>query len=148
MSGRYNNETPHPYGPAVSHLIEQFAKLPGIGRKSAERLTHYMLATPELEAVELADAIRAVKSSVRPCSQCFNLTERELCEICSDARRDQHVVCVVEQPRDVTALEASGVFGGLYHVLQGRIAPLEGVGPEVALEPVRGAHLEDVAGEA
>ena len=129
MSGRFKNQTPHPYGPAVSNLIEQFAKLPGIGRKSAERLTHHMLATRESEAIELADAIRKVKSSVRPCSQCFNLTEHEICEICSDARRDSHAVCVVEQPRDVTALEASGVFRGMYHVLQGRIAPLEGVGP-------------------
>lgn len=130
MAGKYHTETPHPYGPAVSNLIDQFAKLPGIGRKSAERLTHHMLAVHESEAIELADAIRKVKSSVRPCSQCFNLTEHELCDICRDARRDTHVVCVVEQPRDVTALEASGVYQGLYHVLQGRIAPLEGVGPE------------------
>jgi recombination protein RecR len=130
MTGRFQNETPHPYGQAVSNLIEQFAKLPGIGRKSAERLSHYILATPESEAMQLARAIHDVKTNVHPCSQCFNLTEGELCGICTDARRDQHVVCIVEQPRDVTVLEASGVFRGLYHVLQGRIAPLEGVGPE------------------
>lgn len=130
MAVRYGSDTPHPYGLAVSNLIEQFSKLPGIGRKSAERLTHYILGCREAEALELAEAIREVKSSVRPCRQCFNLTENELCSICSDPRRDQHVVCVVEQPRDVTALEASGVFRGLYHVLQGRLAPLEGIGPE------------------
>ncbi|GAB4152335.1 MAG: recombination mediator RecR [Planctomycetaceae bacterium] len=130
MAVRYGSDTPHPYGLAVSNLIEQFSKLPGIGRKSAERLTHYILGCKEAEALELAEAIREVKSSVRPCRQCFNLTENELCSICSDPRRDQHVVCVVEQPRDVTALEASGVFRGLYHVLQGRLAPLEGIGPE------------------
>ena len=130
MAGQFESQTSHPYGPSVSNLIEQFAKLPGIGRKSAERLTHYVLSCQENEAAELADAIRAVKAAVRPCSQCYNLTEQEVCRICADERRDRHVVCVVEQPRDVTALEASGAFCGLYHVLQGRIAPLEGVGPE------------------
>lgn len=120
----------HPYGPSVGNLIDQFAELPGIGRKTAERLTYHILSVPAREANELADAIRAVKSAVRPCSQCYNLTEGELCDICSDPRRQTDVVCVVEQPRDVTALEASGVYQGLYHVLQGRLAPLEGVGPE------------------
>jgi recombination protein RecR len=130
MAKRFESETSHPYGLAVANLIDQFSKLPGIGRKSAERLTHYILSCRESEALSFAEAIRKVKSSVKPCSQCFNLTENELCAICSDARRDQHQVCVVEQPRDVTALEASGVFRGLYHVLQGRLAPLEGIGPE------------------
>jgi recombination protein RecR len=104
--------------------------LPGIGRKSAERLTHYILACAENEALELADAIRRVKQDVRPCKRCFNLTEGELCRICSDARRQQDLVCIVEQPRDVTSLESAGVFNGLYHVLQGHLSPLEGVGPE------------------
>lgn len=120
----------HPYGQAVANLIDQFARLPGIGRKTAERLTYHILAVRDLEAQELADAIRAVKSEVRPCRQCFNLTEGDLCDICSDPKREQHVLCIVEQPRDVTALEAAGVYGGLYHVLQGRLAPLDGVGPE------------------
>jgi recombination protein RecR len=120
----------HPYGPAVTNLIDQFAKLPGIGRKSAERLAHYLLSCREDEALGLADAIREVKSSVRACSRCFNLTEGELCRICADPRRQQHVVCVVEQPRNVVALEATGVYQGLYHVLGGALAPLEGTGPE------------------
>ena len=124
-------ETPeHPYGPAVAKLIEEFARLPGIGRKSAERLTNYLLATSVAEANALADAIRDVKACVKRCSMCFNLTEDLTCRICRDPRREQHVVCVVEQPKDVVALESSGAFSGLYHVLGGRIAPLEGVGPE------------------
>lgn len=120
----------HPYGPAVANLIEEFARLPGIGRKSAERLTNYVLSTSVEEANALADAIRNVKASVKRCSMCFNLTEDPICRICLDPRRDQQVVCVVEQPKDVVALESSGAYSGLYHVLGGRIAPLEGVGPE------------------
>jgi recombination protein RecR len=120
----------HPYGPAVAKLIEEFARLPGIGRKSAERLANYVLSCSGEEANALADAIRTVKTNVRRCSMCFNLTEQPLCRICRDPRRDQHVVCVVEQPKDVVALESSGAYSGLYHVLGGRIAPLEGVGPE------------------
>ena len=120
----------HPYGPSVGNLIDQFARLPGIGRKTAERLTYHILSVSPREAGELADAIRNVKDSVRACSRCFNLTEGELCDICSNPRREPHVVCVVEQPRDVTSLEASGVYQGLYHVLQGRLSPLDGIGPE------------------
>jgi len=118
------------YGPIVSNLIDQFASLPGIGRKSAERLAHYILKCTEEEALKLADAIREVKSTVRPCSVCFNLTEQEVCEICDDSARDHRVVCVVEQPRDQMALEAAGVYRGVYHILQGRISPLERIGPE------------------
>ncbi|MCH8830564.1 MAG: recombination protein RecR, partial [Planctomycetes bacterium] len=128
MGRRRESETPHPFGPAVSRLIDEFAKLPGIGRKSAERLTHHMLSRSEKESLEFADAIRAVKSAVRPCTQCFNLTEGEICGICADTQRDETVLCVVEQARDITSLEASGVFRGKYHVLQGRLAPLDGIG--------------------
>lgn len=120
----------NPYGPAMSQLIDQFEMLPGIGRKSAERLAHFLLMCPREKALGLAEAIRTVKTSVRPCSICYNLTEGETCPICSDPRRDHHVVCVVEQPRDLISLESSGAFQGVYHVLQGRISPLEGVGPE------------------
>lgn len=120
----------NPYGPAMSELIEQFEMLPGVGRKSAERLSHFILMCPPEKALGLADAIRAVKTKVRPCSVCFNLTEGEECSICSDARRDHQVVCVVEQPRDLISIESSGAFQGVYHVLQGRISPLEGIGPE------------------
>jgi len=121
---------PLSYGPAVSRLIDQFATLPGIGRKTAERLTHHLLACDEQQALALADAIRDVKSSVRPCRVCYYLTESDLCRICSDTRRNRKVLCVVEQPRDVMALEASSAYDGVYHVLQGRIAPLDGIGPE------------------
>jgi recombination protein RecR len=114
----------------MSRLIDEFGNLPGIGRKSAERLAHYILMCPAEKALELAEAIRAVKTTVRPCSICYNLTEGETCHICSDPRRDHQVVCVVEQPRDLISLESSGAFQGVYHVLQGRISPLEGMGPE------------------
>lgn len=120
----------HPYGASVARLIDEFSRLPGIGRKSAERLANFVLSSSADEANRLADAIRNVKSNVRRCSVCFNLTEDPVCRICRDPRRDQHVICVVEQPKDVVALESSGAFSGLYHVLGGRIAPLDGTGPE------------------
>lgn len=118
------------YGPAVNNLIEQFATLPGIGKKSAERLAHHVLRCSDEEALELAESIRRVKSEVHPCPECFNLTEGEVCRICSDSRRDPQVLCIVEQPRDMMALETSGAFQGRYHILQGRISPLEGMSPE------------------
>ena len=120
----------HPYGAAVGNLIERLSKLPGVGRKSAERLANYVLDCSDEEANALAEAIRRVKTVVRPCAICFNLTEGEICSICSDPRRDKHVVCVVEQPRDLLALEAASIFNGVYHVLGGRLAPLSGVGPD------------------
>ncbi len=115
---------------SVSELIDEFTKLPGIGRKSAERLAYHVLRVHRTEAIALADAIRNVKDNVRYCRRCFNLAEQEECTICGDARREQDVLCVVEQPRDLMALEQSGTFRGLYHVLLGRIAPLEGVHAE------------------
>jgi recombination protein RecR len=120
----------HPYGPCVGRLIEEFNRLPGIGRKSADRLANYILSCSVSDANALADAIKAVKQTVKRCKVCFNLTESDTCRICRDHRRESNVVCVVEQPKDVVALESSGAFQGLYHVLGGRIAPLEGVGPE------------------
>lgn len=123
-------ETTHPYGAAVGRLIDEFANLPGIGRKTAERLTHHILRVDESEAMGLANAIQAVKTSIRPCSICFNLTENEHCSICLDPRRDRQLVCVVEQPRDITSIEAASAFTGVYHVLQGRLSPLDGIGPE------------------
>ena len=115
---------------SVTKVIEELSKLPGIGRKSAERLTYHLLRVPREEAVALADAIRGVRENVRYCKTCFHLAEGELCEICLDPRREANRLCVVEQPRDLMALEQSGVYRGLYHVLLGRIAPLEGVGPD------------------
>ena len=115
---------------SVTRLIDEFARLPGIGRKSAERLAYHVLRIHRNEALELADAIRAVKDNVQYCSKCYNLAEEQECSLCRDPSRQQDVLCVVEQPRDLMALEQSGVFRGLYHVLLGRIAPLDGIGPE------------------
>ncbi|SFH71247.1 recombination mediator RecR [Planctomicrobium piriforme] len=130
MASRGFQVEQHPFGPAVGRLVEQFAALPGIGRKSAERLANHILSCSTPEAMALATAIHEVKKTIRRCSVCFNLTEQELCVLCRDPRRDRTVVCVVEQPKDVSALEAAAAFQGTYHVLGGRIAPLEGVGPE------------------
>ncbi|MEW4564754.1 recombination mediator RecR [Bremerella sp. JC770] len=115
---------------SVVRLIDQVSKLPGIGRKSAERIAYHLLRVNKEEALGLADAIRDVKENVRYCSRCFNLSEGDICSICKDPQRDASILCVVEQPRDLIALEQSGVFPGLYHVLLGRIAPLEGTGPD------------------
>jgi len=115
---------------SVAKVIEEFAKLPGIGRKSAERLAYHILRVHKTEALALADAIRDVKENVRYCGTCFNLAEGDECEICRDPKRDRTMMCVVEQPRDLMAIEQSGAYRGLYHVLLGRIAPLEGIGPE------------------
>jgi recombination protein RecR len=115
---------------AVSDLIAELAKLPGIGKKSAERLAYHLLRQPVTEAMKLAEAIRRVKQNVRSCRVCYNLAEDDLCGICQDKSRDSKLLCVVEQPRDLNALEQSGAYRGLYHVLLGRIAPLDGIGPE------------------
>lgn len=115
---------------SVTRLVEEFAKLPGIGKKSAERLAYHVLRIHQSEALALAEAIRSVKENVRYCRNCYNLTEQDECEICRDPRRDATLLCVVEQPRDLLAIEQAGTYRGLYHVLLGRIAPLDGVGPE------------------
>jgi len=112
---------------AIARLVDYFADLPGIGRKSAERLAYHVLRMSNQEAVAFAEAIRAVKEKLHPCKTCFNLAEQEECDICLDRRRDRTQVCVVEQVRDLLALEQAGTYRGLYHVLQGRVAPLEGV---------------------
>jgi recombination protein RecR len=110
--------------------MEELGKLPGIGPKTAERLTHHLLAADRIEVLALAEAVRAIKESIRRCRQCHNLTEGELCSICGDARRDPGQICVVEQPRDLALLERAGSYRGLYHVLHGKLAPLDGMGPE------------------
>ncbi len=115
---------------SIGKLIDELAKLPGIGRKSAERLAYHLLRVNKTDALGLADAIRDVRDNVHYCRACYNLAEGELCPICSDARRDQQQLCIVEQPRDLMALEQAGVYRGLYHVLLGRIAPLDGIGPD------------------
>ena len=114
----------------ISRLIDAFSNLPSIGKKSAERLAYHVLKMPNEEAIEFAESIRAVKENLRPCKTCFNLSENEECDICKDPRRDQTILCVVEQVRDLLAIEQAGSFRGLYHVLQGRLSPLDGIGPE------------------
>ena len=115
---------------SVAKTMKEFEKLPGVGKKSAERIVYHLLkATPE-EAFALADAIRSMKENVRYCKHCFNLSEEEVCDICRDERRDRSILCVVEQPRDLIALEQTGCYRGLYHVLLGRVSPLEGVGSD------------------
>ena len=115
---------------SVGDLVEQLGRLPGIGRKSAERLAYHLLRVPQGEALALAEAIRHVRENVRYCEVCFNLSEGPLCSICRDPKRDSARLCIVEQPRDLMSLEQAGVFRGVYHVLLGRIAPLDGVGPD------------------
>ena len=122
---------------SVARLIDQLARLPGIGRKSAERLAYHLLRVHKPEALALADAIRDVRENVRYCQVCYNLAEGPECAICLDLKRDPTLLCIVEQPRDVMALEQAGTYRGLYHVLLGRIAPLDGIGPEqLTIEPL------------
>jgi recombination protein RecR len=134
---------------SVGRLIDELANLPGIGRKSAERLAYHLLRVSKSEALGLADAIRNVRESVHYCSMCFNLAEAEECTICRDPKRDPSQICVVEQPRDLMALEQSGVYRGLYHVLLGRIAPLDGVAPEQLtigklVDRIRGGEVREI----
>ena len=125
------------HGGAVAGLVDQLGRLPGIGRKSAERLAFHLLRVSENEALALSEAIRRVRQDVHYCSQCFNLSESENCLICSDPGRDQTRLCIVEQPRDLMSLEQSAAFKGVYHVLLGRIAPLDGIGPDqLTIEPL------------
>jgi recombination protein RecR len=121
---------PEKVGGVIGRLTEELTKLPGIGPKSAERIAHFLLAGDRRNAVLLADALRAVADQVRPCRECFNLTDADLCPICADPRRDAAMICVVETPRDLAILERAGNFRGRYHVLGGRLAPLDNVGPE------------------
>lgn len=114
----------------VQRLVAAFAQLPGIGRRTAERLAFHVLKSPRAEAQRLAQAIDQVKSQVRHCGICFNVTDADPCPICSDARRDAGVVMVVEQPKDLWILERTGAHRGVYHCLMGRLEPLDGVGPE------------------
>jgi len=115
---------------SVASLIEAFEALPGIGPKTAARLTYYLLHAPDNLAQKLADAARDLKTKTKICSICQNITETDPCEICDDENRDRSVICVVEDPLDVWAIDKSGSFNGLYHVLHGLIAPLENIGPE------------------
>lgn len=115
--------------PAISQLINEFSKLPSIGRKSAQRLAFHVVEMNNAEAMALAEAIVEVKRKVKYCEKCFNITDMEFCEICSDAKRNPQLLCVVESARDLMAIENTKEFHGLYHVLLGAISPLDGVGP-------------------
>ena len=118
------------YAETIERLMEEFGKLPGIGARTAERLAFHILKASQDEAMALAGAIHDVKTKIRPCKICFNLTEQEVCNICSDPRRNKAAICVVEQPKDLLAIESTGAYQGVYHVLMGHIAPLEGVEAE------------------
>jgi recombination protein RecR len=116
----------------VERLIEAFARLPGIGPKTASRLTYFLLRAPEGESLELAEALREMRTHTRFCSLCFNITSNDAdpCLICSDAGRDSSKICLVEEPLDVLALERTGEYSGRYHVLHGALSPIDGIGPD------------------
>ncbi len=118
------------YAAPIAKLIEAFTKLPGIGTKTAQRLAFYLLDMPDKEAEELAHAIINAKRNIKYCEVCSNITDKERCNICSDARRDSSIICVVEDPRDVVAMEKTKEYKGLYHVLHGAISPIDGIGPD------------------
>lgn len=115
---------------AIDDLATELSKLPGIGRKTALRLTYHLLKQSRDQSRRLAETLLTLSDRVRPCERCFNLTEDTLCAICRDPRRDQSLLCVVEEPSDIGAIERAGEFRGVYHVLGGRLAPLDGVGPD------------------
>jgi len=121
---------PGVYAPPVQSLIDELGRLPGVGPKSAQRIAFHLLKLPDEDATRLARAITEAKARVSFCRRCFNVCEGEECGICGDPRRDTTIVCVVEEPRDVVAVEKTGEFRGRYHVLQGAISPLEGIGPD------------------
>ncbi|MDI6448206.1 recombination mediator RecR [Anaerobaca lacustris] len=137
------------YTESLNKLIEEFGRLPGIGPKTAERLAFYVLKTDAPEAMKLADAIRDVKTRIRRCRVCWNLSEEDTCRICADPQRDQSLICVVEQPKDVISLEKTGTCKWLYHVLGGHIAPLDGVEANdltirQLVERVRGGQVREI----
>ena len=127
----------------VARLVDQFHKLPGIGPKTAQRLTYYLVRMPEEQARELADAVISVKERIVLCSECFNITELDPCAICTSPQRDRTTICVVEEALDVVSLEKTGSYRGLYHVLHGSISPMNGIGPdELKIHPLMG-RIED-----
>ncbi|HKK07491.1 MAG TPA: recombination mediator RecR [Gemmatimonadota bacterium] len=132
---------------AIEDLITELGRLPGVGRKTAQRLAYHLLKTPAEEARRLSGAIDRVVDEVEACSRCGNLSDADPCEFCTDPRRDESVVCVVEEASDITAIEKSGHYDGVYHVLGGRLSPLDGVGPDDLNIPALMARLRDGVGE-
>jgi len=124
------NQSPIPTAEAIYKLIQEFSKLPGIGPKSAQRLTYHLLGAPEEQAKQLAEAILSVKQEIRLCSVCFNVTDADPCLLCRNDERDRSKICIVEQPQDILALEHTRIYSGRYHVLHGAISPTEGVGTD------------------
>lgn len=118
------------YAPPIARLLDELERLPGVGPKSAQRLAYHVLRTDEESAVRLAEAIIEVKRAIHFCPRCFNFAEGEFCEVCGDVERDVSVLCVVEEPRDLIAIERTNEFHGTYHVLQGAISPIDGIGPD------------------
>ena len=118
------------YAPPIARLLEELERLPGIGPKSAQRIAYWLLTAEAADAERLANAITEVKRTIHFCPVCFNFAEGDLCSVCADPERDRTAVCVVEEPRDLVALDRTGEFRGTYHVLQGAISPMDGIGPE------------------
>lgn len=145
----------------LANLYEQLRRLPGVGSKTAMRLAYHIIDMPSEEVMTLANALKDAKEHTHYCSRCFNLTDRELCEICSDDTRDFHTICVVEQPQEIAAMERSHGYNGMYHVLHGVLSPLDGIGPNklkirelltrLQMEPITEIILatnSDIEGEA
>lgn len=133
------------YPSALIQLIRELGKLPGIGPKSAQRLAFYLFNQPEEDVRALADALVDAKNTLHQCEKCFNITDEDICSVCSDIQRDHSIICVVEQSSDLLAIERSGEYQGLYHVLQGALSPMNGVGPEqLTIQPLM-TRLKDVA---
>ncbi len=133
----------------LHQAVEEIAKLPGIGKRSALRIALHLLKQPEEQTVQLTEALNRFRKEVKYCKTCYNLSDNEICDICSDASRDHQTVCVVEDVRDVLAIENTGQFKGVYHVLGGVISPMEGIGPgdlfiEPLVERVRGSHVDEL----
>ena len=118
------------YAPPIARLLEELERLPGVGPKSAQRIAYWLLTAESADAERHANAITEVKRTIHFCPRCFNFAEGDLCSVCEDSERDQTIVCVVEEPRDLIAVDRTGEFHGIYHVLQGAISPIDGIGPE------------------
>jgi recombination protein RecR len=134
---------------SVNRLIQELSKLPGIGPKSAQRLTYYLLRTPDEQAKALAEAILSLRQETQLCSSCFNIADSDLCPICRSDERDESKICIVEQPQDILAIEHARAYKGLYHVLHGAISPTEGIGTDdlrlkELLERLKGSQVDEV----
>lgn len=136
------------YPQSVINLVKQLSRLPGIGQKTAERLAMHLLQASRADAEALATSITAMKATVRVCTRCFSLSDGDLCRLCRNPRRDESLLCVVEQPADMASLEKSGAFNGLYHILGGVLSPMDGIGPdEIRIEPLVRRVREGIVAE-